>query len=260
MGLLKVVEMLRPESGIESVSFQVTGAKGWDDVVVRYADGAGDFIQVKHSRVGKSITFGDLVGRDDQGSSLLGSLFAAWRTMELKPDKENCILFTNRAAGELAGRSEAGVHRPPLFDFIAWLNSELKRVTTLRGCKPPLEWEAAWKEWLGQLAPGTAAQRLSFLTSLEVRANQQDLPALETSVLAALSDTFQIAAIRALPLFQALDSALRRWTTTQETVTAEDAFSAMALDAEVELEHRAPLLRHRSFPADARFWKKSRLH
>ena len=240
VGLLKVVEMLRPESGIHSVSFQVTGAKGWDDVVVRYADGTGDFIQVKHSRAGRSITFGDLIGADDQGSSLLGSLFAAWRAMKLKPGNEKCILFTNRTEGESAGRSATGVHRPPLFDFMAWLNPELARVKALHDCRPPDAWEGAWKEWLAQLAPGASAQRVAFLKSLEIRANQEDLPTLETSVLTALSETFQIPITRALPLLQALDNALRRWTTTQENVTAEDAYSAMALDGEVELEHRAP--------------------
>src|SRR5450756_2297630 len=163
VGLLKVVEMLRPESGIQSVSFQVTGAKGWDDVVVRHVDARADYIQVKHSRVGRSITFGDLVGTDEQGSSLLGSLFLAWKEMKLDPAKDKCVLFTNRAAGESAGRSAAGVSRPPLFDFVTWLDGELKRVKTLRECKPRRGWEAAWKEWLSQLAPGTSAQRISFL-------------------------------------------------------------------------------------------------
>ena len=160
--------------------------------------------------------------------------------MKLKQGKEKCILFTNRAAGVSAGRSATGVYRPPLFEFMAWLNAELMRVEALHDCRPPDAWEAAWKEWLAQLAPGTPAQRISFLKSLEIRANREGLPAMEASVLAALSQTFQIPVTRALPLFQALDTALRRWTTTQENVTAEDAYSAMALDGEVELEHRAP--------------------
>src|SRR6187401_2324685 len=240
VGLLKVVEMLRPESGIYSVSFQVTGAKGWDDVVVRHADARRDFIQVQHSRVGRSITFGVLVGIDESGSSLLGSLFAARKAMKLNGAKDKCILFTNRTAGESAARSADGVQRPPLFDFIAWLVGELKRVSNLRKCKPPAGWQGAWKQWLAQLVPGTSAQRISFLRSFEVRTNQEDLATLETSVLTALADTFQIPSQRAVPLFQALDSALRRWTTTNETVTAEDAFTAMALDDDVELEHRAP--------------------
>src|SRR6266571_3205708 len=90
VGLQRVVEMLRPESGIESVSFQVAGVKGWDDVVIRYKDGRRDLIQVKHSRVGRNITFGDLVGTDNEHESLLGSLFAGWKTMKLKPGTARC--------------------------------------------------------------------------------------------------------------------------------------------------------------------------
>lgn len=35
VGLKEVVDMLNPDSKIESVAFQVAGAKGWDDVVVK---------------------------------------------------------------------------------------------------------------------------------------------------------------------------------------------------------------------------------
>lgn len=240
VGLLKVVEMLQPESGIESVSFQVTGEKGWDDVAVRYSNGRDEFLQVKHSRVGKNITFGDLVSADDQSSSLLNSLFGAWKTLKLKPENSRCILFTNRASGGSAGRSDQGVLRPPLFDFISWLRKGLQSAKSMRDFRPPNEWQDAWKEWIAQLAPGTPAERFKFLQSFEIQSNQEDLPSLEQSVLAALSKTFQIPNTRALPLFHALDHALRRWTTTHECVTAEDAWSAMALDGEIELEHRAP--------------------
>lgn len=240
VGLLRVVEMLRPESEIKSVSFQVTGAKGWDDVVVNYADNRSDFIQVKHSRVGKNITFGDLVSTDDQGVSLLSGLLAAWTALPAKEERSKYILFTNRTAGESAGRSSNGVLRPPLFKFISWLKPELIRVNSLSECRPPDEWVDAWKEWLAQLQPGTTAEQLSFLRSFEVQANQEDLQELEASVHEALCSVFQIPVTKARPLFHALDSALRRWTTTKEKVTVEDAFSAMALDEEIELEHRAP--------------------
>ena len=240
VGLRRVVEMLRPESGIASVSFQVAGVKGWDDVVVSYADGRNNYLQIKHSRVGKNITFGELVGTDDHGSSLLEDLFAAWNETKPKPPGAKYILFTNRAAGESAGRSAAGVYHPPLLQFIAWLNRELSRVKSVGRCRPPAEWVDAWNEWLSKLTPGSPAQRLSFLKSFEINTNQEDLTELETSLQRSLSETFQIPPARALPLFHALDSALRRWTTSHETVTAEDAFTAMALESETELEHRAP--------------------
>lgn len=240
LGLLKVVEMLHPESCIQSVSFQVCGVKGWDDVVVRYSDGRCDYFQIKHTRIGDNITFGDLVGVDKQGASLLGDLYGAWKAMDLKPDVEKVILFTNREAGSSAGRSGAGVHRPPLQEFATWLSKELLRVKSIGGCRPPKEWKAAWKEWLAQLTPGTSSQQLAFLRSFEIRANQDGLQESEDSVLQALSKAFQISLTQAKPFFHALDNALRRWTTTKAQVTVEDALTVMALDDEVEVEHRAP--------------------
>ena len=37
VGLIEVVEMLDPASGIESVTLQAYDVKGWDDVVVQMA-------------------------------------------------------------------------------------------------------------------------------------------------------------------------------------------------------------------------------
>jgi hypothetical protein len=240
VGLLRVVEMLPPDSGLESVTFQATGIKGWDDVVVRYTDGHKEFLQVKHSRVGKNITFGDLVAQDDQGVSLLSSLFGTWKELDFKLGTDKCILFTNRAAGERAGGSESGVSRPPLIEFIAWLRTVSERATAIADYRPPPAWEPAWKEWLAQLAAETPAEQLAFLKALELQTNQEDLPALENTLLRAICETFQITEGRALPLLHALDSALRCWTTNPRPITAEDAYSEMALDSESDLEHHAP--------------------
>lgn len=240
VGLLKVVEMLQPDSEIRSVSFQVSGIKGWDDVVVQFANRKREFIQAKHSRIGDTITFGDLVGVDENGKSLLGELFSAWKKMKLDGENEKCVIYTNRSAGDRVGRSSAGIDRPPLFKFIVWLKSQLDSVADVKNFYPPDEWRAAWSEWLGQLNAGSEIEQLRFLKSLEVRANQEELLDLEKTVVSSLADVFQIPLERARPLMQALDSALRRWTTTHEKVTAEDVFDAMALDDDLELEHRAP--------------------
>lgn len=62
VGQQRVVDMLDPDSQISSVTFQKIGVKGLDDVVVAYADGRPDeAIQVKHTRVGDTLTFGDIV-------------------------------------------------------------------------------------------------------------------------------------------------------------------------------------------------------
>lgn len=239
VGLVKVVEMLRPEAGISSVTFQATGEKGWDDVVVAYADGHSHFLQVKHSRVGRNITFGDLVSSGSEGPSLLSELFLAWRGGNRRPG-DRYILFTNRAAGTSVGRSVSGITRPSLAEFMASLKLALKTAFSLDQCRPSGRWTDAWDEWQTRLDSGTPAEALAFLRSLELETNQEDLERLESTLLDAVAETFQVPRNRATPLLQALDSALRRWTTDHECVTAEDAFSAMALDEESDLEHRAP--------------------
>ncbi len=82
VGLLQIVEMLDPDSPVASVSLQLTGIKGWDDVVVRFKNGTVQMFQVKHSRVEDSLTFGDLVGKDEEGKTLLGELAKAWHEID----------------------------------------------------------------------------------------------------------------------------------------------------------------------------------
>ena len=72
---MRVVEMMQPDSPVHAVSFQVAGVKGWDDVLVEAADGTKTFFQVKHSRVaGETLTFGDIVSREEGAASLLEEL------------------------------------------------------------------------------------------------------------------------------------------------------------------------------------------
>lgn len=108
VGLEKIIEMLQPDTDVASVEFQRDGIKGWDDVVVRFTDGRTDYYQVKHSRVGASLTFGSLV-TVQEGSSLLGSLFDAWKQLGAGRDRGRFFLFTNREAGSHASKSESGV-------------------------------------------------------------------------------------------------------------------------------------------------------
>src|SRR5688572_7157485 len=72
-----VVDMLDAASGIRSVTLQGSGDKGLDDVIVRFYDGRTRFIQVKHTRVDDSLTFGDLVSGSP---SLLSQIAAAWNS------------------------------------------------------------------------------------------------------------------------------------------------------------------------------------
>lgn len=59
-GLLTLVELLDEDSEVAAVAFQLHGTKGWDDVGVRFRDRRTRLQQMKHSRSGGHITFGDL--------------------------------------------------------------------------------------------------------------------------------------------------------------------------------------------------------
>jgi hypothetical protein len=160
--------------------------------------------------------------------------------MGLSYERDRCVVFTNREAGEAIGRSATGVLRPPLLAFLEWMQKELGQAVDLDRCTPPPEWKEAWQEWLLQLDNGSASDRLGFLESLEVRAAQDDLPALEKQLVRELAKTFGIPENSAKPLLHALDNALRRWTTNDEVVTAEDVLQVLILENRVQELHRAP--------------------
>jgi hypothetical protein len=223
------------ESGICSVSFQETGIKGWDDVVVRYSDGNIDYNQVKHSREGTNITFGTFVGKDEQGDSLLGSLYRAWLKLKPPPQKSRCIIFTNREAGE---RTYEG--RPPLTAFVRWLHTEIPARKTLAQFAVPSEWSPAWQSWLAELKEGTEEERLSFLHSFDIQANEPTLEELASIVQRKLAEAFGASFEKAAPLLHAFDHALRRWTDSHAHVTVEDAFSALVLPSDLESNRLAP--------------------
>ena len=235
VGLLKVVEMMRPDSGIASVSFQEKGVKGWDDVVVRHEDGRIDFIQVKHTREKTNITFGTFLTPDKNGETLLGSLFKAWLDMGLSSKSAQCIVYTNRDAGE---REYLG--RPPLLKFSHWLKEESGERAALHEIAVPEEWKQAWNEWLSHVSFGSAEARMDFFRALSIETNRPDLKELRLEVLGDIARTFGTSATKAIPLLQGLSDALSVWTGDHERVTTEDVAAALALPEELEILKLAP--------------------
>jgi len=240
VGLEKVVEMLRPAAGIASVEFQQEGIKGWDDVVVRYEDGTTHYYQVKHSRVGTNLTFGALVTPVNQ-VSLLGSLFDAWQRLGDARANGRFFLYTNREAGDRAAKSDQGVSRPALTDFVAWLRAALAVHAAIAAIIPPPDWAAAWQEWLGQLK-GTAQEQFDFLVGLTISTDQEDSPQFEARLMAMLQAHLVTSPRVAAELYQALISALRIWTTSRfsRAVVLEDLLSALSLSGETLADEEAP--------------------
>ena len=126
VGQRYLVDMLNPDSHIHDVELQANVQLGLDDVVITYDDGKTRFIQVKHTRVDKNITFGDLVSVDKTQNdiktkcSLLSELARSWNTEKNQYVDSEVYVFTNRKAGiraSVAGK-EKDIKRPPLSIFL----------------------------------------------------------------------------------------------------------------------------------------------
>ena len=61
IGLEYIVDLLDPDSDVESVTLQDSGNQGLDDVVGRFTSVASRFLQVKTTRTEATFHFGDIV-------------------------------------------------------------------------------------------------------------------------------------------------------------------------------------------------------
>lgn len=232
IGLLKAVEMLNPDSGIDAVAFQMNGVKGWDDVVIRFSSGHQDYYQVKHSRPRSNLTFSDLVAKDENGTSLLGSLSSAWYEMGLCGTDTSCFLITNRSAGTGSGRSKRGTLYPPLASFIEHLSGEIATATSLEAIRVPDEWRDAWDLWVTEIGGIAPDEKLQFMRAVSISTEAPQLDEMHDRLATSLSATLGITNNQAIPLVRNLLSALLNWTTslrgTKEWVTAEDVLESLA--------------------------------
>ena len=148
IGLLYIVDMLNPDNGIKSVTLQSTNVQGLDDVVISYSNGVAKCIQIKHSRVGDTLTFGDLVSKTDEKEPVLKSLATAWKEAKEKWQQCNPVLFTNRLAGTrsstVKSEDDEKHKRPALTTFWESLLHELVHKKELSLIIFPSDWHHAW--------------------------------------------------------------------------------------------------------------------
>lgn len=241
--------MLSPDSGIAAVTLQRSGTKGLDDVVVHFDSGDTHFIQVKHTRVEDSLTFGDLVTSSNSEASLLRQIAECWNA-EATASKGQCeaYLVTNRNAGARVNTSKKNSRvRPPLDKLLATLATELTSISKLDDIQLPPEWLPAWKkEWLPQLdALQTDARKLEFLKVFHIQTSEQGLQELTADLVTRLAGSFAVPTDVARGLLARLDSALREWATSsrgkREAITVESVYEVLALRNERSVgEHGLP--------------------
>lgn len=152
VGLLKIIEMLNPESQIDSVSLQKTGVKGWDDVVVeRSGKLPNQYFQVKHTRANDTLSFGDIVGSSVNNPSLIQHLFEGWCQMKLGDEGAECVIYSNRKASNRKSTADK-VTRPPLRILLKWIKkAKGSEIQNLSKIPIEAEYNAAWKELQNQL-------------------------------------------------------------------------------------------------------------
>lgn len=230
-GLLSLVELLDADSDIVEVAFQIHGTKGWDDVGVRFRDGRTQFKQMKHSRIGDRITFGDLIASPEEGSSsLLRTLAKAWKSETLIRGVIECVLVTNRSSGTNWYQG-----RPPLADFYQKVAMRIQQVASL----DDVHWEdeddryaQAWKLFMAELSDLEPPDQLAFLRSLQIEMDAPDSTTLETAIRERLAVLSGLPAASVRSLFNALVSNLREWTchTRRETewINRDDLLACLA--------------------------------
>ena len=233
VGLIEVVKLLNPDEGIEKVAFQVASIQGWDDVVVTHADGKRLY-QVKHTREKNNLTFGSLVEVDENGNSLLGSLFEGAKNSGLIDPKNELVLYTNREAGSSWSTRKNGNRRPPLLEFWQWLKTELEtnelaKITVPSVDNDELDYSAAWTELI-TCFKGGEKEATKFLKQLNIRTKEEDRDGLESRIRESLSNAFGITFPQTSPLFDALCRELRHWTTGHSGVTVEALCDALTIE------------------------------
>lgn len=235
VGLNYIIEMLNPDNEIKYVELQADVSLGLDDVVVTYENGKKIFIQVKHTRVDDTLTFGDLVTKNDSNRrSLLQELAIGWNK-----EKENCIypivrLFTNRIAGKKISptKTNPSFRRPSLSQFIPELQAQVDAANSFEDIQFP-EFEKAWEEWCRQLESlESDSDRLSFLRSLEIDTGNSDLSKLRDELIQKLKTVFQTNNSIADSLLMKLDHALRIWSTSDRVsprIDKEEVYNQLSI-------------------------------
>lgn len=225
VGHKALIDMLNPDNGIKSVTYQSKLHQGWDDVVVEYVMGNKVFYQVKHTREQESLTFGDLISKDKQGESLLSYLAKQWKTIDYKIDNK-FVIFTNKSFGTIKHQL-----RPPLSDFWRHLKQYLQSNCNLTNYSYQKEFDQnIQEEWFSTLSFLSAQDVALFLSQLEISANQINLDELEIELIDSLSTSFGITKTHGNELLKSLDHALRKWATSAgmgSSVTVEDVYAVL---------------------------------
>lgn len=238
VGLNYIIEMLNPDNEIKYVELQADVSLGLDDVVVTYENGRKVFIQVKHTRVDDTLTFGDLVTKNASShKSLLQELAIGWNKEKENYPSSIVRLFTNRIAGKISfpTKTNPSFQRPSLSQFIPELQAQVDAANSFEDIQFP-EFEEAWKEWCQQLESiESDSDKLSFLKCLEIDTDNSGLSKLQEDLIKKLKAEFLTDDSIADILLAKLDHALRIWSTSNRVssqIDKEEVYKQLSIKQE----------------------------
>lgn len=185
VGIDKVIDLLLPETNLESVTFQHPDLEGIDDIVVKFNDGTPPCCyQVKHTRSEKggsgSLTFGSLVEKDGNGKSLIGALASGWKTfLKTQGIAPTVVLYSNRRAGEntrTAIFEGEQYRRKPLNDFIELLDTLFARQGSKRyPTFPNRDEDTQFRQLIDAMGLEKADDSIGFLKSFKLDLSKPSL-------------------------------------------------------------------------------------
>ncbi|BFL48214.1 ATP-binding protein [Lactonifactor longoviformis] len=252
VGLLYMVKMLNPDSGIKNVVLQSEDSQSLDDVVVSYEDGMVEYIQVKNTREDDKLTYSDMV-EGELEQSYLYKYSLEWKGMETKnAGKNRVILFTNRKMGNRKYTPKQSWERPSLAQF--WncikgqagvLDKNSDEHVDINKIVVKKEWEEAWSTWKNCMRELNAEEQLLFLQNFELISDQEDLDELIISIANELEVKFKTTHEKAVSLHQKLCYQLMWWATTigkKKEIEKEDVMEALSLSGDdIKGEHFFPI-------------------
>lgn len=250
VGLKNIIDMINPDSGIESVVFQHETYNTIDDVVVEYQEGNKQICyQVKHEIAtsnSKNLTFGNLLEKKNK-KSLFSTLFTGWKEAVSHTNANiNPILFTNR---KISNRHIKRTYKDktysayPVDEFLKLLKEEFLKADDYSNFSiedDNLLYQ--WKELYDDLDESDICDIGNFIKKFTIRANQSDLAVAKDELITALAVAFSCKKSIAMELFSKLQGALSDWTTTlrkNEKITIEDVYSVLGTEQDIyENQHR----------------------
>ena len=245
VGLMYVIKMLNPDSGIEAVVFQKGDYTTIDDVVVKYNNGTQMYCyQVKHeiaSSDKKSLTFNELVKRNDKEKSLIQSLAEGWRKASSKTgNKIVPVLFTNKSFGryKLKRTFKDDIYKAvPLGEFLIRIQEKIAEAggsANLSFSNDEVDLNFQWMEFLDALdLYGNSA--ILFTKNLCIEASQPSLNELKDLLIADTREIFGCSNEVAVKLFNRLVAELPEWTTktrATEDVTTDTVYETLSTKME----------------------------